>query len=309
VIAKKGLPKRNFHLKLGQPRTIGSNRGARSFALRRSGQIYKGSFVGVFNVIGCSESSEKVGTVDLHLIRGGVGSSLLVLHDELGFPGWLTWNENLASDYEQIIPFQPGYGKTKRQGWMTSYRDLAGFYSRWIRETKGAPIDVLAFSAGAYVAAEMVAADPSLFRRMILVAPLGIRPEEGFIFDFLAVTIRSHVVATVSRYDCPEFGKIYGGDMTPEQFELFEEARSETARLGWEPFMYNPSLPHLLEGILTPTLLVRGTEDQIVPKDCVTQYARVLCNSQIAEFQGSGHRPEIEDENLFTRSVKEFLER
>ena len=61
-------------------------------------------------MIGCSESSEKVGTVDLHLIRGGVGSSLLVLHDELGFPGWLTWNENLASDYEQIIPFQPGYG-------------------------------------------------------------------------------------------------------------------------------------------------------------------------------------------------------
>ena len=31
--------------------------------------------------------------------------------------------------------------------------------------------------------------------------------------------------------------------MTPEQFELFEDARAETARLGWEPFMFNPSLP------------------------------------------------------------------
>lgn len=257
---------------------------------------------------GYNDSCEKVGTVDLEMVCGGVGSPLLVLHDELGFPGWMSWNKNLALDYEQIIPLQPGYGRTDRQDWMTSYRDLASFYGRWLRETERTPIDVIAFSAGAYVAAEMVASDPSLFRRMILVAPMGIRPEEGFIFDFLAVTIRSHVVATVSRYDCPEFGQIYGGDMTPEQFELFEDARSETARLGWEPFMYNASLPRRLEGLGTSTLFIRGTEDQIVPKDCVTQYARALKNNQIVEFQGSGHRPEIEDEKFFTRSVKEFLD-
>ena len=34
--------------------------------------------------------------------------------------------------------------------------------------------------------------------------------------------------------------------MTVEQFERLEDARAETARLGWEPFMFNPSLRHHL---------------------------------------------------------------
>jgi hypothetical protein len=39
--------------------------------------------------------------------------------------------------------------------------------------------------------------------------------------------------------------------MTPEQFEAFEDARAETARLGWEPYMHNPSLPYLLKDTLS----------------------------------------------------------
>ena len=31
--------------------------------------------------------------------------------------------------------------------------------------------------------------------------------------------------------------------MTPAQYEAFEDARTETSRLGWEPYMHNPSLP------------------------------------------------------------------
>ena len=40
---------------------------------------------------------------------------------------------------------------------------------------------------------------------MVLVGPLGLRPTDGEIFDFLAVTIRTHVAATVSKVDAPEF--------------------------------------------------------------------------------------------------------
>jgi len=244
----------------------------------------------------------------LELVRGGSGPPLLVLHDELGFPGWMKWNDLLGRGREQIIPHQPGFGRTERQDWMMSYRDLAGFYARWLRESGRTPIDVLAFSAGAFIAAEMAACDPALFRRMVLVGPLGIKPEKGFIFDFLAVTVRSHVLATVARQDAPEFGEIYGGEMTPEQFERFEDARSETARLGWEPFMHNPSLPHLLLGVANqPTLLLRGTEDRIAPRDCIDQYMKVLENSRIVEFPGVGHRPEIEDSAAFLAALTDFL--
>ena len=81
------------------------------------------------------------------------------------------------------------------------------------------------------------------------------------------MTIRTHLRATVADPGTAEFGSIYGGEMTPEQFEAFEDARAESARIGWEPYMHNPSLPYLLRGVKNvSTLLVRGSEDRIVQR-------------------------------------------
>ena len=249
-----------------------------------------------------------VGDVPVAVRRGGEGPPLLVLHDELGFPGWMSWNDRLATTYELIVPMQPAYGQTPRVDWIRSYRDLAGFYARMVREQGWRGVPVIGFSAGAYIAAEMAAACPDIFSRMVLVGPLGLRPTDGEIFDFLAVTIRTHVAATVANVDAPEFAVIYGGEMTPTQFELFEDARAETARIGWEPFMFDPSLGPLLEGVGDlPTLLVRGSDDLIAPEGCVRAYEAVLPNSRTVSIEGAGHRPEIEDPDAFLSAVTAFL--
>jgi pimeloyl-ACP methyl ester carboxylesterase len=249
-----------------------------------------------------------VGDVPVAVRRGGDGPPLLVLHDELGFPGWMSWNDRLAATHELIAPMQPAYGQTPKVDWIRSYRDLGGFYARMVREQGWRGVPVIGFSAGAFTAAEMAAACPDIFSRMVLVGPLGLRPTDGEIFDFLAVTIRTHVAATVSKVDAPEFATIYGGEMTPDQFELFEEARAETARIGWEPFMFDPSLGHLLEGVGDlPTLLVRGSDDLIAPEGCVRAYEAVLPNSTTVSIDGAGHRPEIEDADAFLSAVTAFL--
>lgn len=255
-----------------------------------------------------TEEMVKVAGTDLVVIKGGSGRPLLMLHDELEFPGWMTWNDALAEDHELIIPLQPGFGKTPRLDWIRSYRDLGGFYARVLREMNLWPIDVIAFSAGGYIAAEMVASDPNIFSRMMLVAPMGLKPAEGEIFDFLAVTIRTAVVQTVEDSETPEFGKIYGGEMTSEQFELFEDARTETARLGWEPFMHNPSLGYLLEGVTgVPTQLVWGNRDAVVPRGCIDAYLKAIPSATVVEIPGVGHRPEIEDSEAFVKAAKTFL--
>jgi pimeloyl-ACP methyl ester carboxylesterase len=242
------------------------------------------------------------------VIRGGTGKSLLILHDELGYPGWLSWNERLAEQRALVIPLQPGFGRTGPIAWIRSYRDLAGFYSQVIRELDAAPIDVIGFSAGGFIAAEMAAADPRIFSRMVLVAPMGIKAKDGEIMDIFALTVRNHLLATVAdAANTVEFTKIYGAHMTPEQFEAFEDARSETARLGWEPFMHNPSLPYLLRGLKIPTLLLWGTRDRIVPRGCIDAYRAAIKDARVALVEGAGHRPEIENPAEFDRLVREFL--
>jgi pimeloyl-ACP methyl ester carboxylesterase len=221
----------------------------------------------------------------------------------------MQWNETLAKDRTLLIPLQPGFGKTPRLEWIRSYRDLGGFYAMVLREMRLDPIDVLAFSAGGFIAAEMVASDPKIFSHMVLVAPMGLKPSEGEILDIFPLTARTLLRRTVAApEDTPEFGKIYGGEMTPEQFEAFEDARAETARIGWEPYMYNPSLEYLLRGVKkTPTLLIWGQADGVVPKGCITAYQRSITGAKVVEIAKVGHRPEIENSAEFVKAVKGFL--
>jgi pimeloyl-ACP methyl ester carboxylesterase len=255
-----------------------------------------------------NEETVNVAGIELVLVKGGSGKPLLVFHDELGYTGWMQWNEALAKERTLLIPLQPGFGRTPRLDWIRSYRDLGGFYAMVLREMKLDPTDIIGFSAGGFIAAEMVASDPKIFSHMVLVAPMGLKPTEGEITDIFPLTIRSYLRTTVADTTTPEFGKIYGGEMTPQQFEAFEDARAETARIGWEPYMHNPSLGYLLAGVKNlPTLLVWGSRDTIVPKGCTEAYQQAIAGAKVVELPNVGHRPEIEDSAEFVRVVRAFL--
>src|SRR5437016_55862 len=75
------------------------------------------------------QETVNVDGTDLVVIKGGAGRPLLVLHDEMGHPGWLKWHVELAKDHSLIIPLHPGFGITPRADWIWNIRDLAGFYA------------------------------------------------------------------------------------------------------------------------------------------------------------------------------------
>lgn len=191
--------------------------------------------------------------------------------------------------------------------WIAGTRDLACFYAAWLRARGVVPVDVIGFSFG-WLAAEMMANDPSVFRRAVLVAPPGIRPVTGEIFDLFTVTASRYVQASVADRSAPELPALFGGTRTPEQFEAWDDARAEVARLAWQPYLYNPSLPRLLElSAVPPSLLVWGREDPIVPLEVGEAYQRAMAGSRLVVLEGAGHRPEIERCDAFVGAVREFL--
>ncbi|HKV54093.1 MAG TPA: alpha/beta hydrolase [Candidatus Binataceae bacterium] len=254
------------------------------------------------------EETVRVDDSDLKVVKGGSGKPLLVLHEELGWPGWLKWNAALAQKHGLLIPQHPGYTHTLRAEWISNIRDMAGFYARYLTEQNLAPVDAIGFSLGGWIAAEMAANNPGLFRKLVLVAPMGIRPREGAILDFFQLMAPKHLYATVFDPDAtPEFDELYGGQ-GPAQFERWEEARAQSARLAWVPFMHNPSLPHLL-GVAAnlPTLLLWGKEDKVVPLSAADEFKRVMKAARLVVFEKCGHRPEVEKSADFLREVETFL--
>src|SRR5262249_23597863 len=145
------------------------------------------------------EVKAKVAGTELTCIQGGSGKPLLVLHEEIGHPGWLRWHTELARSRMVVIPQHPGFGKTPRVEWVRNIRDLAGFYAGVSGEQRGWPVDVIGFSRGGWMAAEWAACDEKQSRKMILFAPPGTRPPQGDIADMFVVTARAYVDASVNN--------------------------------------------------------------------------------------------------------------
>ncbi len=255
------------------------------------------------------EEMVSVAGTELMFIKGGTGRPLLVLHEELGHPGWLKWHAALARDHTLFIPWQPGFGKSPKLDWIMNIRDLAIFYSRVLRERELVPIDVIGFSLGGWIAAEMAANHAQQFRRMVLVGAVGIKPPQGEIMDVFIRPARVFLDASVlNPKETPEFATLYGGEQTPEQFEAWDDARAEVGRLAWAPYLYNPSLPHLLEGVSDlSTLLVWGAQDAIVPLSAGEVYKQSIPGAELVVLEGCGHHPEIEKSDQFITLVQKFL--
>jgi pimeloyl-ACP methyl ester carboxylesterase len=175
------------------------------------------------------------------VLEAGSGPPLLILHEELGHPGALAWHDEMAKSHRLVVPVQPGF-RGPRIGWMRTVRDLAVFYGFLLRQEGLAGCDVIGFSFGGWVAAEMAVNDPALFRRMALVAPFGLKPKTDFIMDMFPISSLDYLRASVRDPEAtPEFAALYG-EATPKRIEDWEDARTECARLGWQPYMNNPSL-------------------------------------------------------------------
>jgi len=255
------------------------------------------------------EKSAQVGGATLKYLEGGSGAPLLILHGELGFPGWTDFYEQLSKSRKLIIPLHPGFGVSDRIDWILNIRDLACFYARFLFEQKLAPIDALGFSLGGWIAAEMAVNNSAQFRHLALAGAAGIRPPKGEIRD-LFVRVTQHYIES-SVYDAvgtPELSKLYGHKDAAKQYEMWEDARAETARLAWAPYMFNPSLPQLLQGISgLPALVLWGRDDKIVPLSAGEVYASAIAGAQLEIFDKCGHLPEIENKDALLAKLSAFL--
>jgi pimeloyl-ACP methyl ester carboxylesterase len=86
-----------------------------------------------------------------------------------------------------------------------------------------------------------------------------------------------------------------------------ERNREMASRLLWKPYMRSHTLHALLRGIATPTLLVWGREDAIMPLNVCQRYARAIPGATAKIIENCGHMPEMEKPAEFVQVVLDFL--
>ena len=247
--------------------------------------------------------------VRVQLRRDGTGAPLLILHGELGVPGWLRAYAQLARHFTVYVPSLPGFGQSARPDWIVSVRDLAAWVTWFVRDLGlPQPLPVVGFSLGGWIAAEIATVNASLFTKMVLVGAAGLQPEEGHVWDYFVHSSKeAFAQAFFDPAQAPEYARYYGDAWTPDDEAQAERNREMAARLFWKPYMRSHTLPALLRGVATPTLVVWGREDAIIPLNACQRYVRAIPGATAKVLDRCGHMPEMEQPEAFAHAVLNFL--
>ena len=241
----------------------------------------------------------------LHLARSGSGTPLLVLHHDVGTSDTLPFYETLARDFTVLVPSHPGYGKSERPAWMRGVRDVAVVYQWLLAQRDLRDVTLVGLGFGGWIAAEMATMAPRAFKKLVLVGAMGIRPERGEIADQALLSYIDYVRRGFA--DPAVFDRVFGAETPTATLEQWDLNREMTFRIAWKPYMYNPTLPHLLGGVTTPTLVVWGREDRIVPIECGERYVKALPQARLEIVDGAGHFVEMEKPDELARLVRAFV--
>jgi len=186
--------------------------------------------------------------------------------------------------------------------------DMAHFYHDFIDTLELEQPAILGTSMGGWLAAEMAAMCRHHISRMVLVDAVGIKPEVGEIA--VTLTCSREEAARLRVYDSrqvPNYEALFNRELTPEERDVQYSNQEMATRLCWRPYMHNPKLPHYLRRVKTPTLVVWGRQDAIVPLNCGEIYARELPNATLHVIDNCGHSPHNERPNAFLQAVVPFL--
>ena len=246
----------------------------------------------------------RVGALTLRLRKGGSGDPMLVLSHDIGSLERLPFYDALARRFTVYVPSHPGYDGSERPNWMRSVRDVAVAYQLLLASIGVSTVSLVGLGFGGWIAAEMATMSPQAIRRLVLVGAMGVKPVHGEIFDQAIVSYIDYVRAGFE--DQGVFDRLFGADPPTERLEQWDLNREMSFRIAWKPYMYSPTLPHLLGGVRTPALIVWGRGDRVVPLECGEAYARALPRSRLAAVEGSGHFVDMEQPEALAKLIMEF---
>jgi pimeloyl-ACP methyl ester carboxylesterase len=255
--------------------------------------------------------------------EAGDGLPLILVH---GFghssTSWLRAMPMLADHYRTIAPDLPDFNRTTGPEAYSSPKYFATVLTRFIERLKLDRVHLAGSSLGGLVSLLVALDTPELVDKIVLANPAGFTrpprpPLDDAVIAFLTFWLSLPRPRPIVRaaYETAFFDRSRADEGTIEELiereNLPEQTKKSRARVLHELFRFSRHLDHFHErlgGLDTPTLLIWGRNDPLLPAKDVDVARRVLPRLRIELFERCGHLPQIEQPERFSSLVLDFLE-
>jgi pimeloyl-ACP methyl ester carboxylesterase len=243
--------------------------------------------------------------VRTHLLKGGRGRPLLVLHPEFGANMWAPYHDALSEHFQVLAPDHLGFGESERPDWLDCIDDLAFHYVDLLDALGIERLPIVGTSVGGWIATAFAIAHPARVERLVLAAPAGITVEGVPRYDLFAnpfEDVLSHLFHDPSRA-AQILPAEYGAEVIVRTYREF----TTLARLAWNPYLYDRKLQQRLPRVRIPTLLVWGENDAVLPPAYGRAFAEQLPSATLTMLPQCGHLVPFECAHAFARLAVDFL--
>jgi pimeloyl-ACP methyl ester carboxylesterase len=246
--------------------------------------------------------------IELEVVERGHGAPILYLHGGAGVALDMPFIERLAKVRRVIAPSHPGFGRSSLPDWIDSIDDIALIYLELMDRMGLARTDLVGFSVGGWIAAEIATKVPERLVRLALIGPVGVKTGSPDKLDIPDVFAMPATNLNILLFHDQRKNPVDLGAMSDEELNIVARNAETLALLTWEPYMHNPKLRHRLHRVGVPTLFVRGASDGIVSSEYLERYAALVPKARIETIAEAGHLPHVEQLEATAAKVLEFLQ-
>lgn len=254
-------------------------------------------------------STVNVGSIQVKVAKKGQGEPLVFLHGAFAYQGWHPFLDKLAETFTVYAPLQPGFSESNGINQIDNVLELALYHIDLIEAFGLERPNVVGHFIGGMIAAEMAAICSHSVGRLVLAAPTGIWMDDAPGVDLFATPaneLKSVIFAdpksSVAAAAMPE-------PQSDEErgVQSLDRVRSlsTVGKFLWP--IPDRGLNRRLGRIKSPTLIVMGENDQIVPASYADEFTNRIAGSRQQTIAGAGHMFILEQPDEFAGLVADFF--
>ncbi|WP_428488937.1 alpha/beta fold hydrolase [Rhodopila sp.] len=231
----------------------------------------------------------------IRFMQAGDGPPLVHLHGSAGLQ--LTPAHDLLSQSFRVIVLEmPGFGASPRNSRTQNMPQMAATMAAAATAIGLDRFHLMGTSFGATVALWLAANHSALVRTLVLEAPAAIRPKTMQPVSGTPQQIAGRLYAHPERM--PPLPATDPGPAV-QTLILLRRLRGSSR---------DPALEDRLLQVATPTLVVFGTRDSVIPPDTGRLYKTLMPNANLVFLYDAGHAAAAERPEAFAEIVSDFLQ-